>query len=94
MTSAVFSPNPPIQLGWLPIGQTRGVKPLPYGERGNVLRALRHEYRLNWRAQRRPIVRHDVIAFFDDLAAQKHTVPRIVMLDNASFHKEPQIEKC
>ena len=35
-----------------------------------------------------------MIAFFDELAAQKHTVPRIVVLDNASFHKGRQIEKC
>ena len=89
-----FSPDPPIQSDWSPIGQTRGVEPLSHGERVNVLGALRHDHTLYWRTQRRPTVRHDVIAFFDELAAQKHTVPRIVVLDNASFHKGPQIEKC
>ena len=89
-----FSPNPPIQSGWSPIGQTRGLEPLSHGERVNVLGALSHDHKLHWRTQRRPTVRDDVIAFFDELAAQKHTVPRIVVLDNASFHKGPQIEKC
>ena len=89
-----FSPNPPIQSGWSPIGQTRGVEPLSHGERVNVLGTLRHDHTLHWRTQRRPTVRDDVIRFFDELAAQDHTVPRIVVLDNASFHKGPQIEKC
>jgi len=89
-----FSPNPPIQSGWSPVGQTRGVEPLSHGERVNVLAALRHDDTLYWRIQRRPTVRDDVIAFFDELAAQDHTVPRIVMLDNASFHKGKQIEHC
>ena len=89
-----FSPNPPIQSGWSPIGQTRGVEPLSHGERVNVLGALRHDHTLHWRTQRQPTVRDDVIRFFDELAAQDHTVPRIVVLDNASFHKGPQIEKC
>ncbi|MEC5161768.1 MULTISPECIES: transposase [unclassified Janthinobacterium] len=72
-----FSPNPPIQSGSTPVGQTRGVEPLLHGERVNVLGALRHDNTLHWRTQRRPTVREDVIGFFDDLAAQKHAVPRI-----------------
>jgi len=32
-----FSPNPSIQSGWSPVGQTRGVEPLSLGERVNVL---------------------------------------------------------
>jgi len=31
-----------------------------------------------------PTVPDDVIGFFDELAAQAHEVPRIVVLDNAS----------
>ena len=88
-----FSPNPPIQLGWTPIGQTRGVAPLAHDQRVNVLAALRHDDTLHWKTQRRPTVREDVIGFFDELAAREHAVPRIVVLDNASFHKGKQIEK-
>jgi hypothetical protein len=88
-----FSPNPPIQSGWSPIGQTRGVEPLAHGERVNVLGALRHDDTLHWKIQCRPTVRDDVVGFFDDLAAQDHTVPRIVILDNASIHKGKQIER-
>lgn len=82
-----------MQSGWSPVGQARGIKPLSHGERVDVLAALRHNDTLHWRIQRRSTVRDDVIAFFDELAAQKHTVPRIVVLDNASFHKEKQIEQ-
>jgi transposase len=38
-------------------------------------------------------VRDDVIGFFDELVAQAHAVPRIVVLDNASFHKGKPMEK-
>jgi hypothetical protein len=69
------------------------VAPLPHGERVNVLGALRHDDTLHWNIQRRPTVREDVINFFDAIAAQEHTVPRIVVLDNASFHKGTQIEQ-
>ncbi|WP_193315745.1 transposase, partial [Janthinobacterium aquaticum] len=41
-----FSPDPPIQSGWSPIGQTRGVEPLSHGERVNVLGALRNDHTL------------------------------------------------
>jgi hypothetical protein len=69
------------------------VAPLAHGERVNVLGVLRHDHTLHWTVQRRPTVREDVIRFFDDLAAQEHTVPRILVLDNASFHKGKQIDK-
>jgi len=88
-----FSPNPPLQSGWTPIGQTRSVEPLSHGERVNVLGALRHDGKLVWKTQQRPTVRDDVIGFFDELAAQAHAVPRIVVLDNASFHKGKPMEK-
>jgi transposase len=88
-----FSPNPPLQSGWSPIGQTRSVEPLSHGERVNVLGALRHDGKLVWKTQQRPTVRDDVIGFFDELAAQAHAVPRIVVLDNASFHKGKPMEK-
>ena len=88
-----FSPNPPVQSGWSPIGQTRAVEPLSHSERVNVLGALSHDQKLHWRIQRRPTVRDDVIGFFDELAAQPHTVPRIVVLDNASIHKGKPIDK-
>lgn len=88
-----FSPNPPVQSGWSPIGQTRAVEPLSHGERVNVLGALFHDGKLYWKTQRRPTVRDDVIGFFDGLAEQPHTVPRIVVLDNASIHKGGPIDK-
>ena len=88
-----FSPNPPLQSGWSPIGQTRSVELLSHGERVNVLGALRHDGKLVWKTQQRPTVRDDVIGFFDELAAQAHAVPRIVVLDNASFHKGKPMEK-
>jgi len=88
-----FSPNPPLQSGWTLIGQTRSVEPLSHGERVNVLGALRHDGKLIWKTQQRPTVRDDVIGFFDELAAQAHAVPRIVVLDNASFHKGKPMEK-
>lgn len=88
-----FSPNPPLQSGWTPIGQTRSVEPLSHGERVNVLGALRHDGKLIWKTQQRPTVRDDVIGFFDELAGQVHAVPRIVVLDNASFHKGKPMEK-
>ena len=90
---AGFSPNPPLQSGWSAIGQTRSVEPLSHGERVNVLGALRHDGTLHWKTQRHPTVHDDVIGFFDELAAQAHTVPRIVVLDNASFHKGDSMDK-
>lgn len=52
-----------------------------------MLGALRHDGELLWKTQQRPTVRDDVIAFFDGVAALPHTVPRIVLLDNAAIHK-------
>lgn len=37
--------------------------------------------------------RDDVIAFFDRIADQPHSVPRIVLLDNAGIHKGDAMEK-
>jgi transposase len=88
-----FSPNPPLQAGWSPVGQTRSVALVSHGERVNVLGALRHDGTLRWKTQRRPTVRDDVIGFFDELAALPHAVPRIVVLDNASFHKGDAIAR-
>ncbi|MGK5034481.1 transposase [Janthinobacterium sp. LB3P118] len=34
-----------------------------------------------------------MIEFFGDLATREHAVPRSVVLNNASFHKETQIVK-
>lgn len=70
------------------------MEPLSHGDRANVLDALRNDHKLYWRTQRRPTVRDDLIGFFDDLAAQEYTLPRIVVLDSTSFHKGQQIEKC
>lgn len=52
-----------------------------------MLGALRHDGQLIWTTQQRPTTRNDVIAFFDRIADQPHTVPRIVLLDNAGIHK-------
>lgn len=82
-----FSPNPSLQYGWSRIGETRSVEPLAHRQRGNVLGALRHDGQLIWKTQQRPTRREDVIAFFDQVADQPHSVPRIVSLDNAAIHK-------
>jgi hypothetical protein len=37
--------------------------------------------------------RDDVISFFDQIAAQQHDVPRILLLDNAAIHKGEAMEK-
>jgi len=88
-----FSPNPPVQYGWGKIGQTRAVEPLAHRQRVNVLGALRHGGSLTWTTQQRPTTRDDVIAFFDQVAAQEHEVPRIVLIDNASIHKGAPMDK-
>jgi hypothetical protein len=59
-----------------------------------VLGALRHDGQLSWATQQRTSVRDDVIAFFDQIAAQSHSVPRIVLLDNAAIHKGDVMEKA
>ena len=88
-----FSPNPPVQYGWGRIGQTRAVEPLAHRQRVNVLGALRHDGQLIWNTQQRPTARDDVIAFFDQIALQSHSVPRIVVIDNAGIHKGDPMEK-
>jgi transposase len=88
-----FSPNPPVQYGWGRIGQTRCVAPLAHRQRVNVLGALRHDGQLIWATQQRPTTRNDVIAFFDQIAAQPHSVPRIALIDNAGIHKGEVMEK-
>jgi transposase len=84
---AGFSPNPPVQYGWSRIGQPRCVEPQSHNQRVNVLGALRHDGKLIWDSQQRPTARNDVIAFFDRLSEQPHSVPCIVVLDNAGIHK-------
>lgn len=84
---AGFSPNPPIQYGWMRIGKTRRAQSGTHRQRVNVLAALRHDHVLIWRLHERHTVREDVMAFWDELAAQPHSVPRIVILDNAGIHK-------
>jgi hypothetical protein len=88
-----FSPNPPVQYGWGKIGQTRAVEPLAHRQRVNVLGALRHDAPLTWTTQQRPTTRDDVIAFFDQVAAQPLEVPRIVLIDNAGIHKGAPVDK-
>ncbi|HSN23555.1 MAG TPA: IS630 family transposase [Methylomicrobium sp.] len=90
---AGFSPNPPVQYAWTPIGQTRCAQAQAHGQRVNVLGALRRCGGLTWSTVQGRVVRDDMIAFFDQLAAQPHTIPRIVVLDNASIHKGPIIEE-
>jgi hypothetical protein len=69
-----FSPNPPVQYGWTRIGQTRSVEPLAHRQRVNVLGALRHDGPLIWTTHQRPTARDDVIAFFNQVVAQPHSV--------------------
>jgi len=90
-----FGPNPPVQYGWTPVCQTRYAQSGAHGQRVNVLGALGHDNRLIWRAYEKRIVREDVIGFLDQIAQQSHSVPRIVVLDNAGIHKgQPMAEKC
>lgn len=88
-----FSPNPTLPYGWTRIGQTRCVEMQSHRERINVLGALHHGGKLDWRTLQCPTVRGDVIAFIDTLAEQPHAVPRIVILDNAAIHKGDIMEK-
>jgi len=39
------------------------------------------------------MTRDDVIAFFDQVAAQPHEVPRIVLIDNAGIYKGEPVDK-
>ena len=88
-----LSPNPSVQHGWGRIGQTRAVARLAHRQRVNVLGALRHDGQLIWNTQQRPTTRDDVIAFFDQIALDSHSVPGIVLLDNADIHKGELMEK-
>ena len=82
-----FSPNPPLQYGWAPIGHTRCAEAGMHRQRVNVLGALGHDGKLLWTINEHHTVRDDVIAFFDRIAEQPHPVPCIVLLDNASIHR-------
>ncbi|MFB9246081.1 IS630 family transposase [Massilia antarctica] len=88
-----FSPNTPVQYGWSKIGQTRAVEPLAHRQRVNMLGVLRHNGQLTWTTQQRPTTRDDVIAFYEQIAAQPHSVPRIVLIDNAGIHKGEIMDK-
>jgi hypothetical protein len=48
---------------------------------------------LIWTTLQRLTTRDDVIAFFDQVAAQPHSVPRIVLIDNAGIHKGEVMDK-
>lgn len=91
---AGFGPNPPVQYGWMPMGQTRAARSGTHDRRVNVLGALRHDCSLVWHMHEQRTTREDVMAFLDELARQPHTVPRIVVLDNAGIHKgEPMRDR-
>jgi transposase len=91
---AGFGPNPPLQYGWMPIGQTRHARAGTHEQRVNVLGALRHDHSLVWRMHDKRTTREDVMAFLDELANQAHSAPRIIVLDNATIHKgEPMRDK-
>ncbi len=87
-----FSPNPPVQYGWMPSCQTRRAQCGSHQQRVNVLGALGFDNKLMWTAHEQRTVREHVIAFFDQLAEQPHSVPRIVVLDNARIHKGEVME--
>ncbi len=88
-----FSPNPPVQYGWTRVGQTRWAQAGSHQQRVNVLGALRHDHQLIWHARQQRTVRQDVIAFLDRIATQPHSVPRILVLDNAPLHKGAPMEE-
>jgi transposase len=88
-----FSPNPPLQYGWMRMGQTRCAESGSHQQRVNVLGALGYDHKLVWRAQAKRTVREDVMAFFDQIAEQPHPAPCIVVLDNARIHKGEVIEE-
>lgn len=88
-----FSPNPPVQYSWTHVTDTRHTLPLAHGQRVNVLGALGQCGALLWNMVQGRVVRDDIIAFFDQIAAQPHDMPRIVALDNASIHKGRIIEE-
>jgi len=85
-----FSPNPPVQYGWGRIGQTRAVEPLAHRQRVNVLGLCTMMVSCT---QQRPTTRDDVIACFDQIAPHSHSVPHIVLIDNAGIHDGDLMEK-
>jgi hypothetical protein len=82
-----FSPNPPVQYGWAPIGQTRCAEVGVHRQRVNVLGALDQDGKLIWKIKEQHTVRDDMIAFFDGIAEQSRSVPCIVLLDNANIQR-------
>jgi transposase len=90
---AGFSPNPPVQYGWTRVGKTRCAQAGSHRQRVNVLGALRHDRQLIWRAHQQRTVRDDVAAFLERIAKQPHSVPRIVVLDNARIHQGGAMEE-
>lgn len=91
---AGFGPNPPLQYGWMPVGQTRSARAGTHEQRVNVLGALRHDCSLVWHMHDNRTTREDVMTFLDELANQAHSAPRIVVLDNAAIHKgEPMRQR-
>lgn len=89
-----FGPNPPVQYGWMPVGQTRCAQSGSHQQRVNVLGALGQDQRLIWAVHEKRTVREDVMAFLDRIAKQPRAIPCIVVLDNAGIHKgEPMAEK-
>ena len=80
-----FSPIPPLQSGWSLRGQTRCCCPDSHKQRVNVLGCLQKGVRLIWETVTHPVVRDDVIEFFDRMA-NRLTTKTVVVLDNAGIH--------
>ena len=87
-----FSPNPPLQDGWTPIGHTRCAETSVHRQRVNVLGALGHDDKVLWTIKEQRTMRNDVIVFFDAIAEQSHPGPCIVVLDNANIHRGEAME--
>lgn len=87
-----FSPNPPMQSGWTPIGQTRSCCPGAHNQRINVLGCLEKDGPLIWEAIAHSVTSEDVAAFFERYASAlaKKTV---VILDNAGIHRSALIQE-
>jgi hypothetical protein len=81
-----FSPNPPLQFGWAPIGHTRCAEVGVHRQRVNVHGALGHDGKLLLTVKEQHTARDAVMAFFDRIAEQSHPVPCIVVLDNANIY--------
>jgi transposase len=84
-----FSNIPNVQRAWSPIGQTHAADASVSRARTNVIGALNFgENQLIFETQSHSVRREDVIAFFDQLAAQcpKDRI-NFCVLDNASIHR-------